>query len=341
MMLASQKLAANGSKCQLLPAGFDGGNGSAKLALGDAEIRIPSYFLPIHGDLYDVPASIEGSLVEYVVGDRPDLVGQRWLAGLPAYQQNPSGCFRTVDDPKGKLKFGLQMLLGAIGTLTHQNFWTLDLVASIQDAQAFGDELKQLLHGGHTVKLNGSRLHSTVQINVLNVVEEGVGAIVSSRQTIDPNAQTLLYDFGSGTCIISVFGAKGKLTERTVSPGGVEQLINSIAKNIETRRHLAAEGDRQIIRTAVENQTFLYGETGWNFRHIYDAELKPWVQSVLSPALKAAAPWTPTSKSIIAVGGGSQLPAIAELLAMKGIKPAGDCWANARGLRKIAQLKRG
>lgn len=120
-----------------LPAGFDCGNGSTNLVFDASEILIPSCVLPIHSEIYDPLIG----LVEYVGGDRADLVSQRWLSGISAYQQNPTGYYRVVDDRRGKLNYGLQLLLGAIATLPHQPKWTFSLVASIQDAQAFGNEL--------------------------------------------------------------------------------------------------------------------------------------------------------------------------------------------------------
>jgi Actin like proteins N terminal domain len=340
MTVAIQPLPVATKISQQLPAGFDGGNGNTKLVLGEHEVRCPAYFLPVHSELYDVPLSLNGGLVEYLKGDRPDLEGQRWLSGFPAYQQSPNGCLRIVDDKRGKLLYGLQTLLGAIASLPHRDFWNLALVASIQDAQAFGSELRDVLKGGHTVKFNGSRQLSTVDVSVQSVTEEGVGAIIHCRADIDPNGQTLLYDFGSGTCIISVFGAKGRLIDRKVTPGGVEHLIDGIARNLDMRKQQAGEGDRQIIRAGIEDGSFNYGKSGWNFRAIYEAELKPWVQSTLAPALKAADPWTPTSSAILAIGGGSQLPTISQLLTHKGITPvASGGWANARGLQTLSDLK--
>lgn len=196
-----------------------------------------------------------------------------------------------------------------------------------------------MLSGIHTVRFNGKDL-SAIEIRIVAVVEEGVGAIVTARSEIELDGQSLLYDFGNGTCIISVFGAKGKLLTRKVTPGGVENLIDTIARNLDTRKQLNAEGDRQIIRAGIETKNFEYGTTGWNFRHIYQVELKPWVQSTLATALKAGEPWRATSNAILAVGGGSELPQITQLLAAKGITsiPEGH-WANARGLAKLAQLK--
>ena len=79
---ATQPLPSAANIRQSLPAGFDGGNGNTKLALGDTEIRCPAYVLPIHSELYDVPLPVAGGLVEYVSGDRSDLWGS---AGYPAF----------------------------------------------------------------------------------------------------------------------------------------------------------------------------------------------------------------------------------------------------------------
>ena len=76
-----------------------------------------------------------------------------------------------------------------------------------------------------------------------------------------------------------MFGLKGALIERKVTPGGVEQLIDAIASHIDMRRQQSAEGDRQIIRAGIEDKTFRYGTSSWNFRSLYQTELVPWMQS--------------------------------------------------------------
>jgi len=340
---SQQTVTIPASKSQLLPAGFDGGNGAVKLCLDIAgnpvNQRIPAYFLPVHGSVYDVP---EHGFVTYLSGDRSDLVGACWIAGLSAYQQNPMGYNRVVDGQRSKIDFGLQLLLGALSHLPSRDFWHLSLVASIHDAQVFGLELKQSLQGRHRVTFGNSSAVTDVWIDVIAVLEEGAGAIAHCRgiNTIPPNGQTTVFDFGSGTVTTSVFGAKGNLIDRKVAMGGVERLIEAIARNIDTRRQLGTEGDRQVIRAGIENRSLEYGATGWSFREIYEAELKPWCASVLAPAIKAASPWLATSSNVIAIGGGAQLPTIAELLTRKSIKPVIDpAWANARGLCLISRLK--
>lgn len=342
MQVTSQHAPTAASSNQILPAGYDGGNGSVKLVVDDAEIRIPSYFhLLREHELLEIPDSDQGSLIEYLSGDRPDLIGQRWLTGAPAYQHSPQGHQRVVDDKRGKLKFGLQMLLGALGTLPNNTDWNLFLTASIQDAQAFGGQLTETLKGQHTVLINGN-LISRVTLNISAVQEEGVGAIITATVAglVPPNSQVILLDIGHGTVISSVFGPKGKLLFRDVKRGGVDALVDAIARNLDTRRQLLDTGDRAIIRAGIERGDFEYGHSGWNFRSVYSLELAPWCQQILAPALKAIAPWRATSESIIAIGGGAQLPAISQLLAKQQISVVSDgTWANARGLLKLSQLK--
>lgn len=340
MLSSLPQLATLASDSQLLPVGVDCGNGNLKLIVDHAEVRTPSYVLPIHGDPYDIPAPIDGGFVEYLEGTRTDLTNQTWITGNPAYTQAPLACLRIVDDERGKIRYGLQMLLGGLATLSHRPLWRLWVVASIQDAKVFGADLKQALTGTHTVKLNGKH-HTTVEIQVASVLEEGAGAIISNRAQIDADGQNILIDFGSGTTILSLFGAKGKLIDRRVHPAGVERLIDAISTNPETRKRLVQEGDRAVIRQAIENQSFDYGRISFNVRAIYDQELRPWVQSVLAPALKIAAPWMPTASTKLAIGGGSQLPGIAQLLARQEFVIASDgAWSNVRGLARIAQLQK-
>ncbi|MFE1746020.1 ParM/StbA family protein [Coleofasciculus sp. H7-2] len=323
------------------PVGYDGGNGSVKLVVDNAEVRIPSYVQPLHSEIYDIPESSEGSLIEYLAGDRTDLIGQRWLAGQPAYQLNPQAYLRTVDDRSGKIKYGLQLLLGSLGTMSHRPRWNLSIIASIQDGQLLGTELSKSLQGQHSIRINNKGV-SWVDISVSAVLEEGAGAVISALASslIQPKTQNIFLDLGCGTTISTIFGSGGKLVARKVTPGGVDSLIESIAKNLDVRRQLLKEGDRHLIRAAIENGSFEYGTTGWNFRQIYNTELKPWVSQNLATAFKAVDPWREQSDSIVAIGGGSQLPAIAQLLASQKIivAPHG-CWVNARGLARLAQIK--
>lgn len=323
---------------QTLPVGLDCGNGYAKTIIDLAEIRQPSYFLPFQKSrILDVPNAIDGGMVEYIDGDRPDLKGHVWLTGSAAYNAAPTSCLRVVDSQRGKLEYGLQLFLGAIATVQPRESWSLSVVASIQDAQVYGAELSSVLSGKHLVRLNNN-IPTEVSVQVTRVVDEGVGAVVYARPSINPDGINLLLDIGQGTTILSVFGAKGQRLHRKTFNEGVERLIDSIATSLELRQQVGQEGDRQLIRAGIEAGSLQYGN-GFNFESIYKTELRNWIVAVLAPAVKTASPWLANSSSFLAIGGGSQMPMVADLLAMKGIQPIKDgSWANARGLARIAYL---
>ena len=334
MISTCQSLPVAANLYQSLPVGLDVGNGSTKMVIKGDERRILSYVLPLHRDVYDTQIGT----VEYLDGSRSDLIGQSWMTGKGAYLQSPKSYLKVSHDRDGKIIYGLHLLLGAIANFPHQPDWNLQLIASIQDAKAFGDELKFSLSGQHSVRLNGKNL-TTVTVDVLSVVEEGFGAVASASHEFDRTGQSVVFDFGAGTCIVSHFQGV-KLIGREYTDGGVESLINAIATSIETRKYVRSQGDANLIRAGIEDKTFNYGATGWNFRGIYQAELKPWVLSVLAPALKIAQPWMASASTKLAIGGGAQLPQIGSLLAAKGITPLTDShWVNARGLASLAALK--
>jgi hypothetical protein len=334
MVTASPVRAESTSSNQYLPAGFDPGNGSAKLRIDGIEARIPSLIQPIYGDIYDAPQNKNGCMITYHSGTRKDLEKTSWFVGESAYSYSPIHCQKIVDDRAGKVNFGLQILLGAIGCLPSRQTWHLGLVLSIQDAKAFGDQLAASITGRHSVSVNGSTYVTHVDIDVLAVREEGEGGV------INPKDQTILIDVGHGTLISSVFGSGGKLIKRTVTPGGCSALIDAIAQNIETRRQLKREGDRHLIRLGIETASFQYGHTDWNFRGVYNTELRPWVIANLATALKAVDDYQESSASIVAIGGGSMLPAINQLLANQSIATLTDgSMANVRGLERIANIK--
>ncbi|MBD1835688.1 hypothetical protein H6F61_24125 [Cyanobacteria bacterium FACHB-472] len=324
-----------------LPAGYDPGNGSVKLIIDGAEVLMPSYFAALHNEIYDVIESKQGSLIEYLGGDRADLIGQKWLTGCPAYQINPQGHQRVVDDISRKVKLGLQLLLGALGSLQHCPKWNLSIACSVQDAEVLGSELSKAIAGRHNIRINNKGVTS-VEVAVSAVLEEGSGAVVSALASglIKGQTQNIVLDFGNGTIISSIFAAGRKLIARKVTRGGVDCLIEAIAKNLNTRRQLLKEAHRHLIRVCIENQIFKYGTTTWNFRDVYNAELKPWVVANLATALKSVEAWRDQSDSIIAIGGGSQLPTINTLLGIQNIVTSYDAvWLNCRGLQRLAQIK--
>lgn len=317
---------------QTVPIGFDCGFGFSKFCYDNEVVVEPSYFLELK------QATESSSVIEYFDGPRSDLRGKRWLVGESAYLESPLAYQRLVDERFGKIEYGLQMLLGCLQKLPQQSNWNIALSISVQDAEVFGEHLQKSFEGCHVVEMNGREVTVTIMPRVF---EEGRGVIVSAIKSgvLRPNSQCILIDLGFGTTISQVFSGTQLIKQsRTVQPEGVRALVEAIARHPDTRLNLGQEGDRALIRLGIENASFDYGYSGWNFREIYHQHLPVWVRTILSPGLKPVAPWKPKCEVILASGGGSLLPNIAQMLVKHGIACLPDAaTANASGLLIIAQ----
>lgn len=319
-----------------IPCGWDCGNGYAKLHSPDGEILMPSYFYQIDDrDCTSYEALGNGSVVEYLSGDRLDLIGTRWLIGETAEIYHPLNYQRIVDDFKNKVNYGLQMLLGAIALMPKQNNYHLTVVASLHDSQAFAADLKKALQGSHLVKLNGTSCTVTLTVQV---TEEGIGALIMNR--VPGQRKVALIDLGHGTSITSIFeGNKLLQNSRIVEPVGVYHLCSNIANNVETRRRLSKPASIHLIREGIYNQ-FHYGTTGWQFDEVYAAELKPWLKSCLVKAFKYLQSRADDLDVIYLLGGGANLPSVIAIASRQGIATIQNSQlANVQGLLKLATLR--
>ncbi|MGI0495102.1 ParM/StbA family protein [Alkalinema pantanalense CENA528] len=324
-----------GSINQFQPFGADIGNGAIKLVSANGETRTESYIYYL-----SERASNPGKgYVEYIEGDRGDLVGKQWVGGINAYYFAPTSIYRVTDSKEGKVELGLQVLLSALSELPYRPTWDIALAVSVHDGKTLGKLLRNALEGVHGVRLAGKA--SRVNIRVVGVLEEGSGAIVHYAKTID-TTNAILYDLGNGTLIVSHFSGL-QLTNRTYSQnGGVERLIDEVAKHDTVRQELLKEGQRHLIRKGIESGGFTYGtqKTGWTFETAYRAELPIWVRDVLTPMVRPTEAHFDAATALIAVGGGACLPGIDKLLAKKNIRVLADPqWANARGLYQYATRK--
>jgi hypothetical protein len=324
------------------PMGCDIGNGAIKLTSSLGETRTESYIYY----LSERAGNAGKGYVEYLEGDRTELIGKQWIGGLNAYYYAPTSIYRVTDSKEGKVELGLQCLLSALSEMPYRPTWDLAITASVHDGKTLGRGLKQALEGTHGVKLAGKV--SRVNIRVIGVLEEGSGAILNYSKDID-TSNAILYDLGNGTLIVSHFSGL-QLTSRTYSQnGGVERLIDSVAKHESVRKELLKEGQRHLVRSGIEKRDFSYGtqKTGWTFEAAYRAELPVWVRDVLGPMVRPTEAHFDSTTALIAVGGGACLPGVEALLSKKSIKVLADPqWANARGLyqysvRKMAQERIG
>lgn len=319
------------------PCGWDCGNGYSKLHTSEGQILMPSYFKQIvETDKNDYESLGNGALIEYLQGDRTDLIGTKWLIGESAEIYYKQSFGRIVDDFKNKITYGLQMLLGAVALMPRQQNYNLFVVASLHDSQAFALDLKKALEGNHLAKFDGKDI---VNICVsCQITEEGVGALLVARA---PGQQKVaLIDLGCGTVITSVFeGNKLLQNSRKIDTVGVHHLCEAIANNLKTRRYLGKPANPHLIREGM-SRNFHYGTTNWEFSNIYADELKGWLSSCLVPAWKHLQARADDLDAVYLVGGGAMLPNVSAIAARQGIATIQNSQtANVEGLLKLAILK--
>lgn len=317
---------------QFIPIGLDVGNGAVKLFSALGESITESYVLYLN----ERATHNNAGYVEYLEGSRSDLSGKQWIGGINAYYQSPSGIHRVNDSSDGKAQLCLQLLLSTLSNQPHRPDWSLNICANVHDGKVFGKAVKQALEGTHKIRINGKP--STINIRVERVLEEGSGVAVALKNTFD-FTNALLFDLGNGTAIVSAFNGL-QLTDRDYQhDAGVEALIESIATSEIVRKHLLKPADRHLIRQGIERGDFSYGTRadGWTFKDAYVAAMPQWFEAGLKPLLKKTESRINSATSVIAVGGGTQLPGVKNLLAKRGIEvPESARFLNSKGLYQVA-----
>lgn len=317
---------------QFTPIGLDVGNGAVKIFSALGKSITESYILYLN----ERATHNNAGYVEYIEGSRSDLSGKQWIGGINAYYQSPSGIHRVNDSSDGKSELCLQLLLSALTNQINRAEWSLSICASVHDGKVFGKQVKQALEGVHKVRMNGKS--STVNIRVERVLEEGSGVTVALKNTCD-FTNALIFDLGNGTAIVSAFNGLQLSYRDYEHNSGVEKLIEAIATSEIVRQHLLKPADRHLIRQGIERGDFSYGTRSddWNFKEAYAAELPKWFEEGLKKLLKKTESRISSATAVIAVGGGSQLPGVKNLLAKRGIEvPDNARFLNAKGLYQVA-----
>jgi hypothetical protein len=340
-----------------IPTGVDIGAGLSKLCVGGGSqqmrLRLPSKLVEIKEELHDVLSSKEGGHFFYHEGERQDLVGREFLTGTLAAWKAPTTHVKLSDDPALKVEFVLQCILGALASLPHRLDWNLHLVLSIHNSKVFRAQLKDKVKGTHVVSFNGKNTPaSRVNLNVSLVAPEGAGSYgfaVSTKPEplIDRTTHAIAFDFGTSTVIPTVFAPGGSIIHRQVlEVGGCIDLLDAIAGDTELIQFLGKgkAGSVEVVRQGIEDSSFKYGTRNFDFRPIYARHLKPWLADRLRLAFKEVSEWRDAAGSVVAWGGGVEMPGVSKMLGSQGIiaVPEG-CWANAIGLQRMAEgrLQRG
>lgn len=330
-----------------IPTGFDGGAGLGKLCVDSGasqmHLRQPSKILELKTPLLDELTSKEGGHFFYHSGDRADLIGREFLTGDLASWKAPTTHTKLSDNPALKAQYALHMVLGALSSIPYRQEWNLSLVISTHSLRSFSEELFKLTNGTHIVSFKGKEKPSSrVNISVAMIVPEGAGSYAYARklQALDPLAHVIGIDIGTSTIIPQVFSPGGTLLyHQPLEAGGCIDLLEAIASDAELIKYLGTgkAGNVELIRKGIESGEFNYGSRDFNLRPIYARLVKPWLADRLRLALKATEEWRDAAQTVIAWGGGTQLPGVNQMLGTQKITVVRDgCWANSIGLQTIA-----
>lgn len=338
----------NTSKCIMIAQdiylGIDSGNGRVKaLSSNGFSIRVPSLLYFPQTLISPKQLDNESAYVVYESGLRSDLWNKSWIVGKEAYVMAPDSHISTSDDKEAKVKFCLELLLGASAQVVSEKKVTLTIALSIHDKEAFKDSIRSKLEGIHRVKLNGKSCELTV--SVVSLVDEGLGAYYELLATKKASRgdTALLLDIGHGTIITSVFGSSDMKFRQTY-PLGVSKLYSAIANNVQIRKALkGTPGNLQLIKQGIERGDFVYGNNqrlSFEFKNVYQDELKPWVSNSLAKVLSSLTQWQNEATHLFCIGGGVQLPGIKGFLEKQHFLCLDEAeWLNTRGLLRIAQRK--
>jgi Actin like proteins N terminal domain len=340
--------AGTGQTRPITPCGVDVGAGLIKVALdsngSQMRIRMPSKIVELKSALKDEFSSKEGGHFFYHAGDRSDLIGKEFLVGDLAAWHSPSSHVKLSDDPTLKAEYALHAVLGALASLPHRQEWNLYLVISTHSRELFKEKLVALTSGTHSVSFSGKDKTGTrVKITVGLVALEGIGSYAQSRflGLIEPKANVIAFDFGTSTTIPQVFAPGGKVIyHQPLEVGGSIDLLEAISNDAALLKFLGSgkAGSTELIRQGIETNSFLYGSRGYDFKAAYTRYLKVWLGDRVRLASKATSEWRDSAQSIVAWGGGVELPGVAQNLKSIGITPLPDSgWANAIGLQTMAQ----
>ncbi|MBD2093535.1 hypothetical protein H6F67_27245 [Microcoleus sp. FACHB-1515] len=339
------KLTQERESIPLFAAGVDIGAASAKIDIDLGEVKIPSAIERLSTPPESILKGRNGGFVSYLDGSRHDLKGTCWYAGDVAIKANPKGHQRVSDDASAnKIGMSLQLLLAALTQFSYRPIWNIKLVASHHDASTLKPQIAAALQGSHRVLLAQHDHESVVNITVLSVVHEGMGLVVSQQHRIPENNEVIALDLGGHSTIATVFDGFGQIVDRNPIQIGVIDLIESIAKNPKMRERCnAQQGDTALIRAALESAenrfAYGYGRESFNIQDIYEIELQPWLDSALAKAWKSVEDYKPRASHYFAIGGGVNLPHVAECLAAAGLECLPDSeWINARGLYTLAAM---
>lgn len=323
-------------------AGFDCGNGTVKLKVSGNKhdfdyLRFPSYYF----DITSCTGDHEGkSKVTYLQAPAEnDLArkyeGKTFVTGEDATVfEVRSQVFDNRSD--GKVRFSLPLFLSGVAQLPiRRKHWEFRVVASIHDAEIYGQSLAQALTGRHLVEI--AKQKTTVVIHLLQIFDEGFIFKPTAK------SRTTILDVGNGTCIITRFDREGNVIFRPAPYRfGVQHLYQKIKEHPEVRA-IGLDRDIELIRRGVETSVggkvfYGFGSSAKNITKAYKECLKDWSNLYLREVIATVDGFQNQGDKIVVVGGGACLPLLNKNFDKKGyvFKPNAP-FMNVKKLHEAAR----
>lgn len=251
------------------------------------------------------------------------------------------GCsvLRTMNDDLGKPKLILPLLVAAMWDVLKTND-RLFVVASVHNKAALGGMIENALTGIH--KFKSGKTEKTIEIHVLAVVNEGVGAIL--RANVKSRNNHLL-DLGCDTVIASIFDglkAPKDCPPYPIKREGTRMLISefakceAISKAIGTGEVLDFDKSKAIIEASPVH--ILKGSSGTvDVSVALRNEVDRWLHGRLAKVDQMMGHHLVNVDGKFATGGACNVKFVADYLTNRGYTIIDDpLMANAKGLHAYA-----
>jgi hypothetical protein len=312
--VTGEPMTANVTRYPLIA--FDCGNGFCKLCETNGVHSFPSFVSRIT----DINRHQNEGVFTYQSGNSlhlsPDIAGTySWQFGSTSkYSRN---AMRVGNFPanQGKVKLGLQLLLGAI---PKQDAVISNLVVTCPDVLLLGDQLKQAYEGTHTVNyqrrtLSGcENLTYTVTIERCLVQPESYGGIADAiaQGLVKPSNNLIgAIDLGFTTAILSVYDSQGnELPDlRVVTESGCSSLYQAIASRSDFIQDVADNPQIDLIERGITEGTFFYGGEKIPFERFFRSEFPSWSMRWWEPFQSVLSENRTRISDIVLLGGGANL----------------------------------
>lgn len=247
---------------------------------------------------------------------------------------NYPGAMWIKDSLDGKAQWVLPALIHTMWEVLNDGD-SINVIASVHNAEAWRDEMKRALNGSFTFVRDD--VEKTVSVKCDRVLIEGIGVLKYVKpSTID----NLLLDLGGQTIMLTPYSGL-KLMPNCTQPyqemhQGTSKLIAEFAKCPQVNAKLKRVMTYQEARSVIDDPSHVF--QGHDFSNAVREQVDIWLTKAVGRIESNAASHLDECKSRYATGGACLIPSVREWLINRGYAPVADpLSANVRGLFALAQ----